>query len=70
MAKETVRSGRRVLGVIEQVADGCYTWACRRTGDSGITDAGRDGAIDRILVQHWGSGTAAGIRRQYEITVQ
>jgi hypothetical protein len=61
--KETIRSGRIILGTIESTLE-CYLWTARRgSKDAGVTGQGRDAAI--ALVLH-----AAGVSsRQFAIDV-
>ncbi len=68
-AWKKIRSGRLVIGQVRQLTGSAWQWKSSN-GDMGVTDSGKTGAVDRAIVAKIGSGTAAGIRRQYEIEVE
>jgi hypothetical protein len=73
LKKFKVRSGRRILGVIEQVGEHGYAW--KATASYCSKDRGISGDLERatnnILKDCAGpTGTAEGFRRSFEVTVE
>ncbi len=67
-----VRSGRRILGMIQKMPSGVYLWkgtAKFSTKDGGVSES-KEHAVNNVLKTVSGTGTPEGFRRQYEVSVE